>query len=266
MVAMFATAVYNQRKREAHVHSKSSTLQRLIAGLCLAVCLVCATTVAVAADEAQQKKVKTAWEMLKEVALTPPYVFFLLVGCSVFTFTLIPERFMFYRKAAGTTADMVTKIKQAGTISEALSAIEHAPGVSGRILRTALQASRDGYSPEQIEQLVQGEVTKELIGMEKFLPQLDSMVTLCPLIGLLGTTVGMIRSFSIVAAIGMSDPTALAGGISEALINTATGLAVAIPALFAYNFFAGKKEAILMDMEKGLSEVMVILKQSHEQH
>ena len=100
--------------------------------------------------------------------------------------------------------------------------------------------------------------------MEKFLPQLDSMVTLCPLIGLLGTTVGMIRAFSIVAAIGMSDPTKLAGGISEALINTATGLAVAIPALFAYNYFTGKKEAILMDMEKGLSEVMVILKQSAE--
>ncbi len=100
--------------------------------------------------------------------------------------------------------------------------------------------------------------------MEKFLPQLDSMVTLCPLIGLLGTTVGMIRSFSIIAAIGMSDPTKLAGGISEALINTASGLAVAIPALFAYNYFTGKKEAILMDMEKGLSEVMVILKQSAE--
>ena len=100
--------------------------------------------------------------------------------------------------------------------------------------------------------------------MEKFLPQLDSMVTLCPLIGLLGTTVGMIRSFSIIAAIGMSDPTKLAGGISEALINTASGLAVAIPALFAYNYFTGKKEAILMDMERGLSEIMVILKQSAE--
>ena len=87
-------------------------------------------------------------------------------------------------------------------------------------------------------------------------------MTLCPLIGLLGTTVGMIRSFSIVAAIGMSDPTKLAGGISEALINTATGLAIAIPALFAFNYFTGKKEAILMDMEKGLSEVMVLLKQT----
>jgi len=213
---------------------------------------------------AAEKTSKSAFAMIWEVAKTPPYVFFLLIGCSIFTFTLIPERFMFYRKAGGDAEDMVTKIKQAGTLSEALTAIEHAPGVAGRILRSALIASRDGYTPEQVEQLVQGTVTKELITMEKFLPQLDSMVTLCPLIGLLGTTVGMIRTFSIVAAIGMSDPTKLAGGISEALINTATGLAVAIPALFAYNYFTGKKEAILMDMEKGLSEVMVILKQSAE--
>ena len=205
---------------------------------------------------------KSALSMIWEVAKTPPYVFFVLIICSIVTLTLIIERFMFYRKATGDSTDVLNKIKQAGTLSEALTAIEQAPGVSGRVMRMAIQSARDGYAVENVETLVEGEVTKELIGMEKFLPQLDSMVTLCPLLGLLGTTIGMIRSFSIVAAIGMSDPTKLAGGISEALINTATGLAVAIPALFAYNWFTGQKEAILMDMEKGLSELVVILKSS----
>ena len=200
--------------------------------------------------------------MIWEVAKTPPFVFLALVLCSIVTLTLIIERFMFYRKAEGNTDGMLDTIKQAGTLSEALTAIETAPGVAGRVFRMALGVARDGYPPEQIERLVEGEVTKQLIGMEKFLPQLDSMVTLCPLMGLLGTTVGMIRSFSIVSQMGMSDPSALAGGISEALINTATGLAVAIPALFTYNWFTGKKEAILMDMEKGLSELLVILKSS----
>ena len=250
------------------MHLTSRRVFRLTAMVCLAVLAFSLVTSAFAQEAVPaaggEKKEKSAFAMIWEVAKTPPYVFFLLIGCSIFTATLIPERFMYYRKAGGNTEDMVAKIKQAGTLSEALTAIEHAPGVAGTILRTALTASRDGYTPEQVEQLVQGEVTKQLISMEKFLPQLDSMVTLCPLIGLLGTTVGMIRSFSIVAAIGMSDPTKLAGGISEALINTATGLAIAIPALFAFNYFTGKKEAILMDMEKGLSEVMVILKQSSE--
>ena len=203
-------------------------------------------------------KTETAWNMIKHGGPT----LVVLIACSIFTVTLIIERFTFYRSSLGNSADMLAKIKQASTLSEALSAIEHAPGVAGRVFRMAIQSARDGYSLPEIERLVEGEVTKELIGLEKFLPQLDSMVTMCPLIGLLGTTVGMIRSFSIVAAIGMSDPTKLAGGISEALVNTATGLAVAIPALFAYNYFTGKKEAILMDMEKGLSELMVILKSS----
>jgi biopolymer transport protein ExbB len=203
-------------------------------------------------------KTKTMWEMLKHGGIT-----LLVLGvCSVLTVTLIIERFMYYRRAAGNSEELLGKIKQAGTLSEALAAIENAPGVAGRVFRMAIQSGRDGYPVEQIEKLVEGEVTKELIQMEKFLPQLDSMVTMCPLIGLLGTTIGMIRSFSVVAAIGMTKPEMLAGGISEALINTATGLAVAIPALFTYNFFTGKKEAILMDMEKGLSELMVILKSS----
>ena len=250
------------------MHLTSRRVVRITAVFCLAILVFGLVSSAFAQDaapvDAGEKKEKTAFVMLWDVAKTPPYVFFLLIGCSIFTFTLIPERFMYYRKAAGSAEEMVTQIKQAGTLSEALTAIENSPGVAGTVLRAALTASRDGYTPEQVEQLVQGTVTKELISMEKFLPQLDSMVTLCPLIGLLGTTVGMIRSFSIIAAIGMSDPTKLAGGISEALINTASGLAVAIPALFAYNYFTGKKEAILMDMEKGLSEVMVILKQSAE--
>jgi biopolymer transport protein ExbB len=185
-----------------------------------------------------------------------------LLICSIYTLTLIIERFMFYKKAAGNSTEILDKVKQAGTLSEALTAVETAPGVAGRILRMALTATRDGYPSEQVERLVEGEVTKEMIGMEKYLPQLDSMVTLCPLIGLFGTTVGMIRSFAIVSAMGMSDPSALAGGISEALVNTASGLGVACPALFAYNWFTSKKEMILMDMEKGLSELMVILKSS----
>jgi biopolymer transport protein ExbB len=213
---------------------------------------------AAAADAGKQVKTTTVWTMIKHGG---PTLIVLLI-CSIFTLTLIIERFMFYKKATGNSSEILEKVKQAGTLSEALTAVETAPGVAGRVLRMALQTTRDGYPTEQVEKLVEGEVTKELIGMEKYLPQLDSMVTMCPLIGLFGTTVGMIRSFAIVSSMGMSDPSALAGGISEALVNTASGLGVAIPALFAYNWFTSKKEMILMDMEKGLSELLVILKSS----
>jgi len=189
-------------------------------------------------------------------------VFFVLILCSVFTATLLIERFMYYRSAAGSAEELIAKVKRSRTLEDALVATENAPGVAGRVIRTAIQAAHDGYKPDQVESLAESAATKELISLEKFLPQIDSMVTLCPLLGLLGTTVGMIKSFSIVAALGMSDPTKLAGGISEALVNTAAGLAVAIPALFAYNYFSGKKEAIVMDLEKGVTELMVILNSS----
>ncbi len=215
-----------------------------------------------AGGAAPAKRETTAWEMTKHGGVP----LMILGVCSIVTLTLIIERFMYYRKATGSAEELVKKIKQTGTLSEALMTIENASGVAAHVMRVAIQAARDGYTPEQIEQLVQGDVTKELIQMEKFLPQLDTMVTMCPLIGLAGTTLGMIKSFAKVAAIGMSDPTQLAGGISEALVNTAAGLLVAIPALFVFNYFTGKKEAILMDMEKGLSELMVILKTSTAHH
>jgi biopolymer transport protein ExbB len=201
-------------------------------------------------------KTKTLWEMLQ--AGGP--VLLLLALLSVFTATLIVERFLYYRTVGSGGGDLLHRIKQGATLSDMFRATTDVNGVAGRVMRATIQAARDGYKPDEIEDLAQSAVTKELISLEKHLPLLDSMVTMCPLIGLLGTTIGMIHSFSIVAAIGMSDPTKLAGGISEALINTAAGLAVAIPALFAYNYFSGKKEAILMNMERSLTELIVLLK------
>jgi biopolymer transport protein ExbB len=228
----------------------------------VAVIVAGTATLALAAEgDAAPIKTQTMWDLIKSGGP----VLLLLAICSVFTLTIIIERFTYYRKAGGSSEALVEKVKAVGTMSEALVAVENAPGVSGRIFRKALEAARDGHKPDRIEQLVQGEVTKELIGLEKFLPQLDTMVTMCPLLGLAGTTIGMIRSFSIVAAIGMSDPTKLAGGISEALVNTAAGLLIAIPSLFCYNWFTGKKEAMLMDLEKGLSELMVLLKSSADE-
>ena len=203
-------------------------------------------------------KAPSMWDIIKHGGP----VLVILGLCSVLCLTLMIERFMYYRKAAGNTEEMLSAIRHAATITDALAAIGKSPGIVGHVFRVALTATRDGYPPKQVERLVEGAVTKEMIQMEKFLPQLDTLVTLCPLLGLFGTTLGMIRSFSIVAAIGMKNPEMLAGGISEALVNTAAGLGVALPALFAFNFFAGRKEAILMDLENGLSELLVILESS----
>src|SRR5437899_2476518 len=102
----------------------------IILGLCLL------ATGVFAQDAPAAKKESTAWEMIKHGGPT----LVVLVICSIYTLTLIIERFTFYRKAQGNTAEILTKVKQAGTLSEALTAIENAPGVSGRVLRSALQS------------------------------------------------------------------------------------------------------------------------------
>ncbi|MEO7385875.1 MAG: MotA/TolQ/ExbB proton channel family protein [Gammaproteobacteria bacterium] len=86
--------------------------------------------------------------------------------------------------------------------------------------------------------------------LERYLNTLGSIAAVSPLLGLLGTVTGMIRSFAALTTNGASDPATLAGGISEALITTAAGLMVAIPALIAYRYLRGRVDALVIQMEK----------------
>jgi biopolymer transport protein ExbB len=79
---------------------------------------------------------------------------------------------------------------------------------------------------------------------------LGSTAAVAPLLGLLGTVTGMIRTFKALTTGGMGDPMAMAGGIAEALITTAAGLVVAIPALVVYRYLRGRVDAIVIRMEK----------------
>jgi biopolymer transport protein ExbB len=86
--------------------------------------------------------------------------------------------------------------------------------------------------------------------LERFLNTLGTIAAISPLLGLLGTVTGIIKAFNAIQAGGMGDPRMLSGGIAEALITTAAGLVVAIPALFAYRYLRGKVERFVIAMEK----------------
>ena len=90
----------------------------------------------------------------------------------------------------------------------------------------------------------------ELARMRRYLPVLDTVITLSPLLGLLGTVTGMIGAFGIMAQAGLNQPTAITGGVAEALIATAAGLGVAIVALVPYNFFQRRAEAMAETIER----------------
>lgn len=86
--------------------------------------------------------------------------------------------------------------------------------------------------------------------LERFLNTLGTIAGISPLLGLLGTVIGIIRAFNAIQESGVGDPRALSGGIAQALITTAAGLIVAIPALFSYRYLRGKVERIVIEMEK----------------
>ena len=86
--------------------------------------------------------------------------------------------------------------------------------------------------------------------LDRFIGALGTIASLSPLMGLLGTVFGMIRTFNAITTEGIGNPAALAGGIAEALITTAAGLTVAIPALIGYKFLRGKVNGLVVQMEK----------------
>jgi biopolymer transport protein ExbB len=118
----------------------------------------------------------------------------------------------------------------------------------GRVLAAAL-ANRDRGREIMMER-VEDTGRHVVHELERFLNSLGTIASISPLLGLLGTVTGIIRAFNAVMLGGMGDPRMLAGGISEALVTTAGGLAVAIPSFIAYRYLRGKVERIVIDMEK----------------
>ena len=99
----------------------------------------------------------------------------------------------------------------------------------------------------------------EIARLRRFLPVLDTIVTLSPLLGLLGTVTGMIAAFGVMGQSGMNSPHAITGGVAEALIATAVGLGIAIAALVPLNFFNSRVDAMHETIERYGSHLELLL-------
>jgi len=98
----------------------------------------------------------------------------------------------------------------------------------------------------------------------RYLDALGTVAAITPLLGLLGTVIGMVKVFAAITTHGVGDPTVLAGGIAEALITTAAGLTVAIPSLIGYRYFRARVDALVVDMEKEAIKLIEALHRRQE--
>jgi biopolymer transport protein ExbB len=129
-------------------------------------------------------------------------------------------------------------------------------------LVTALVENR--HAPyEELKEILEDTGRLQLMGLQRGLPALATIVAGAPLLGLLGTVIGMIKIFSVVATAGSGITEQLSSGISQALITTATGLVIAIPALFTHSYLESRAVSILSDIEAQILDFLHLVRE-HE--
>ena len=169
---------------------------------------------------------------------------------SVLAVWVILDRAWNLRRARILVPEIVGVIESLSTPSDialARSVCDRNPGPFSTIVQVALD-SRD-RDKDEIRERVEDQGRQEVARLEAGLGLLETIAAIAPLLGLLGTVLGMIEVFDVVSQQGAGQAQELSGGISQALITTATGLSIGIPALVAYNYFVGKAERLVLDIE-----------------
>jgi biopolymer transport protein ExbB len=178
-----------------------------------------------------------------------------LAACSVVALAVVLERAWAWRGLGRLgDADAVLSRVLGGKWEEACRLGEASRSPVARVLAAGVR-HRNPAATAAMESAARTEAAR----LKRFLPVLDTIITLSPLLGLLGTVTGMINAFGVMAEPGMNAPTAITGGVGEALVATAAGLGVAIAALVPFNFFHSRAEAMLDTIERYGSRLELLL-------
>jgi biopolymer transport protein ExbB len=180
--------------------------------------------------------------------------------CAIISVAVMIERFISITRAAKDNEGLLDTIREQlkkGRIKEAQALASEADGPVAQLIASGLRASH--MDADEIERQMEELALREQPVLYRRLGVLDTIITLSPLLGLLGTVTGMIRAFHVVGTQGLNGATAITGGVAEALIATATGLAIAIVTLVGYNYLTEKVKEIIADMEIRATQLMNIL-------
>lgn len=188
-----------------------------------------------------------------------------IVAGSVFATALVIDRALTLRRSRIMPENLVTRIWQlhrAGKLSaEKIKEIRNGSPL-GRMLAAGL-VNRN-HSREVMREALSDAGRHVVADLERYLNALGTIAAVSPLLGLLGTVVGMIKMFSVIMNAGVGNPALLAGGISTALLTTAAGLFVAIPTLLAHRFFEGKVDRLAIEMEAQALRLVEVMKGERE--
>ena len=175
-----------------------------------------------------------------------------LLISSVMALTIIVDRFIYFTRIKSSDESLSQKIISLikdNEIKAAIALCETSKSPLSNIITAGLKNTKIS------KELMQSQANKELPKLERFIVALSTISTVAPLLGLLGTILGMIQSFAVISTVGSGRPTALASGIANALLTTAAGLIIAIPSVVFYNYFVNTVNKRILFMENLSNEI-----------
>ncbi len=182
---------------------------------------------------------------------------------SIIAIALLIERAIYFLKRRANSGLFFEKVKETfatGGIPEVLALVKNYDVPFAHVVRVGFE--NYNLPDEMIAEMMESEILTQRTLMERFMSGLNSMGNIAPLLGLLGTVVGLIAAFGNIAESGSGGAAVVALGVKEALYTTAFGLVVAVPTIVAYNYFAKKATDLTDEMESLMRKVLKLISMS----
>ncbi|MCG8470149.1 MAG: MotA/TolQ/ExbB proton channel family protein [Gemmatimonadetes bacterium] len=195
------------------------------------------------------------------------FMMYPLVLCSLIAFGVILAKAWTLSIAHRDSKRLLAEIEDLGVggrLEDAIETAENTRGPVAAILLSGLRRLRERHAGARsdgadVQKAIATTGVIELDFLERGLPVLGTIANVAPMLGFLGTVIGMILAFQAIEIAGQVDPQLVASGIKVALITTAAGLTIAIPVNIAYNFFVTRIDRLILDMEEGAQEVLGLI-------
>ena len=190
------------------------------------------------------------------------FIMIIILFLSLVGTVIIIERLLYFRKIRVDEEKLIRSLKatlEKGQFDEAMSICEADSAPITNLMRVGIE--HRNYSEAEIKESITSAANLEVPRLERFLPALGTIAHIAPLLGLLGTVTGNIEAFGVLGQFAAGgDPRALANGIAEALLTTAAGIVVSIPAISFYNHLVSKVNHIIIRLENRVGELVLLLK------
>lgn len=190
------------------------------------------------------------------------FMMYPLVLCSLIALGVILAKAWTLWVAHRESSELLTEVREMGVegrLEDAIQKAEETPGPVAAILLSGLRRVRQKHTGSDVESAISTTGAIELDFLERGLTVLATIANVAPMLGFLGTVIGMILAFAAIETAGQVEPSLVAGGIKVALITTATGLAIAIPVNVAYHFFVSRVDRLIAEMEEGTQTVLDLI-------